>query len=626
MIVWYSGAIITGSILGICFYYIFRQIVPHGFTSRYLASLGQNIHGLLRGDFSLFWKFYRNIIGVSFHYAGLQLLGVILGLIPLIIVMMATGSWLQSHWNSGAPVTVIPAKAGKLIASLDDSSAEQSAQPAGTGPAAMVGRTYKLVLKGGYQQPLDDPLANYVVCSTDSIVCSVLQTFAFRKISVDPSRLVDDDILIIRAQHDDRNPFWPYLSDPEFLFFLSFFLISVVLMLRKKKVIAPEGAASYDISLVDYIFTWIATRYAGAMCALGNLESRIMACRLAEFEVKKPIFITGLARAGTTILLETLNTADNVATHRYRDFPFIMTPIFWNRFVSLFAAKQDSIERPHKDRIKITRESPDAFEEPIWQHFFPFLHDPEALHQLDSDATNTVFEKFYYEHIQKILLIRKGSRYLSKGNYNLTRIEYISSIFSDARYLISIRHPLLHVESLVRQHRIFKDYAIQNPQVPEYLKSVGHYEFGPQRRPVCLTRAGADRIVSAWENGDDHLGYAIQWAEIYSFVARLQAERADLTERILVIRYEDFCSDPRKEIQRILKFSELNKLASASNTVQKIRPPSRPMDLSECQIEACWKTVEDVASIYGYTINPVETNAFSRTSLLAKSIPRVSEA
>jgi hypothetical protein len=60
MIIWYSGAIITGSILGICFYYIFRKIVPHGFTIRYFASLGQNIHGLLKDDVSLFWKFYRH--------------------------------------------------------------------------------------------------------------------------------------------------------------------------------------------------------------------------------------------------------------------------------------------------------------------------------------------------------------------------------------------------------------------------------------------------------------------------------------------------------------------------------------------------------------------------------------
>jgi hypothetical protein len=174
------------------------------------------------------------------------------------------------------------------------------------------------------------------------------------------------------------------------------------------------------------------------------------------------------------------------------------------------------------------------------------------------------------------------------------------------------------VESLVRQHRIFKDYAKQNPQVPEYLKSVGHYEFGPQRVPICLTREGGYRIVSAWENGDDHLGYAIQWAEIYSFIARLLAERADLAERILVIRYEDLCSDPRKEIQRILKFSELNRLSSDSNRVQKIRPPSRPMDLSQRQIEVCWKTVEDVASIYGYTINPDEMDAFCMSSLPAK--------
>jgi hypothetical protein len=626
MIAWYSGAIITGSMLGLCFYYIFRKIIPHGFTRRYLSSLGQNLHGLLKDDISLFWKFYRNIIGTSFHYAGLQLLGVVLGLMPLIIFMMTTGSWLQSHWNSSAPITIIPAKAGKLIASTKDSNAGQSKNPSGTGPAVVGDRTYKLVLKGGYQQILDDPLANYVVCSKDSIVCAVLQTFAFRKISVDPSRLVDHDILIIRAQIGDRNPCWPYLSDPEFLFFLSFFLISAVLMLRKKKVIAPEEAAGYDISLVDYIFTWIATRYAGAMCALGNLESRMMAGRLAEFEVKKPIFITGLARAGTTILLETLSKSDNVATHRYRDFPFIMTPVFWNRFVSLFAAKQDAIERPHKDRIKITRESPDAFEEPIWHYFFPYLHDPEKLHLLDSDTANKAFEKFYREHIQKILLIRKGSRYLSKGNYNLTRIEYISSIFPDARYLIPIRHPLRHVESLVRQHRIFMDYANQNPQVPEYLKSVGHYEFGPQRRPICLTREGRRRIFSAWENGDDHLGYAIQWAEVYNFVAHLLAKRADLVERILVVRYEDLCDDPRKEIQRIQKFSELNKRPSVSNTVQKIRPPSRPMDLSEGQIKACWKAVEDVAQIYNYTINPAETNAYTRTSLPAKSIPSVFEA
>ena len=40
----------------------------------------------------------------------------------------------------------------------------------------------------------------------------------------------------------------------------------------------------------------------------------------------------GLA-SGTTILLQELSQMPNVATHRYRDFPFLMTPWIWSRLV-----------------------------------------------------------------------------------------------------------------------------------------------------------------------------------------------------------------------------------------------------------------------------------------------------
>jgi len=79
------------------------------------------------------------------------------------------------------------------------------------------------------------------------------------------------------------------------------------------------------------------------------------------------------------------------------------------------------------------------------------------------------------------MIIRKGERYLSKGNYNITRFEYICSIFRDAKFIVPIRHPLFHIDSLVRQHKLFLGYSQGNQQVPEYLKAVGHYEFGPQR-------------------------------------------------------------------------------------------------------------------------------------------------
>ena len=84
------------------------KIVPHGFTNRYWAGMGKNIQGLLIGDDSKFWSFYRNIIRETIHYTGLQLLGVFLSILPLIILMMTIWPWLQSNWNQNATVTITP--------------------------------------------------------------------------------------------------------------------------------------------------------------------------------------------------------------------------------------------------------------------------------------------------------------------------------------------------------------------------------------------------------------------------------------------------------------------------------------------------------------------------------------
>ena len=101
-------------------------------------------------------------------------------------------------------------------------------------------------------------------------------------------------------------------------------------------------------------------------------ESHRLKKTLVPIRIDWPIFVAGLARSGTTILLELLSSIPSVAAHQYRDFPFVMTPALWQRFTSIFSSgKNIALERPHRDGIFITRESPEAFEEPIWQYFFP---------------------------------------------------------------------------------------------------------------------------------------------------------------------------------------------------------------------------------------------------------------
>ena len=62
-----------------------------------------------------------------------------------------------------------------------------------------------------------------------------------------------------------------------------------------------------------------------------------MSRRLDAIPIDRPIFVTGLARSGTTILLTVLSRSAGVATHRYRDFPFLDIPLLWNWFQDRFA-------------------------------------------------------------------------------------------------------------------------------------------------------------------------------------------------------------------------------------------------------------------------------------------------
>lgn len=356
------------------------------------------------------------------------------------------------------------------------------------------------------------------------------------------------------------------------------------------------------IQASDHLLIRCATLAKPLLLWLGDLESAWLQRDLRAISIDKPVFISGLARSGTTILLEILAGIGGIATHRYRDFPFLMVPYLWNRYLDVFEVRDEPVERAQRDRIQITRESPEAFEEPIWQAFFPHLHDRRAIHRLACDGRHERFESFYRDHIKKILLIREGRRYLSKANYNLSRIEYLAAVFPDARFIVPIRHPFSHVYSLVRQHRLFTDYASEDSRVPKYLSAAGHYEFGPQRVPIRFSHGEGDRIESAWDRGDDFAGYAIQWAEVYRFVDSLIRRQDEISKRLLVVRYEDFCADPKGTLDRVLQHADItSEAASAFESLDRVSQSTLAGgNLGRDVREMVWNETEAVAGAFGY--------------------------
>ncbi len=346
-----------------------------------------------------------------------------------------------------------------------------------------------------------------------------------------------------------------------------------------------DAGGAFQVSRFDHVLGGLIERFPGFWIGLGNLETRVLAEEIESVSIKAPIYVAGLARAGTTIALEILASHSDVATHLYRDFPPVFTPWWWNWFVErsrrgpLVAA-----ERAHRDGIMITADSPEAREEAIWMAFFADVHDPARSNVLDRDTENPGFEKFYRDHIRKLLAARGRRRYLSKGNYNVTRIGYLHKLFPDARFVIPVRDPVWHIASLMKQHRLFCAGERGNKRAVDYMRRVGHFEFGLDLRPINTGDDEKVRAIQAlWETGEDVRGWARYWAMVYGSVAYVLEQDPALREATMILRYEDLCDRPEETMRRMMEHCGLEEDEEIiADYASKLKPPGyyRP-DFSE---------------------------------------------
>jgi hypothetical protein len=368
------------------------------------------------------------------------------------------------------------------------------------------------------------------------------------------------------------------------------------------------GEADYDgfrvARWVDALGGFISRR-PRLWIALGNLESRLIADDIDAVSVVQPVYISGVARAGSTILLESLARHPDLASHRYRDYPPVFTPYWWNRFLERVPQREAApAERTHRDGIAITPDSPEAFEEVIWMAFFPDLHDPAQSAVLSGEARHPEFEAFYRDHIRKLVRVRGGRRYLSKDNYNVSRLEYLLELFPDARFVIPVRDPVWHIASLMKQHALFCRGEERHPEALRHMQRVGHFEFGLDRRPINVGDAALlARITDAWARGDEVEGWSRYWGYIYGHVADRLAANAALREASLVVRFEELCRSSHEVLKRTLAHCRLDappawleQRSAAIHFPSYYKPGFAPAEL-----ETIERHTADTAARFGYS-------------------------
>lgn len=253
----------------------------------------------------------------------------------------------------------------------------------------------------------------------------------------------------------------------------------------------------------------------------------------------KHVFVSGLARSGTTVLMTYLYETGIYRSLTYLDMPFVLMPNLWKKFSgSKKTPESEYKERAHKDGILVGFDSPEAFEEVFWRIFCgkDFIFDNKLqLH----DVSDDVIEKFQ-KYIQNILLSRDSTdkkRYLSKNNNNVLRFKYIQKAFPQSHIIIPFRDPLQHALSLMKQHEHFSEVQANDKFTLEYMTWLGHHEFGLNQKTFFLNDSDTFKEMESYKKTDINF-WLLDWKNYYQYV------NSNHTDNSLFLSNEIFSADP----------------------------------------------------------------------------------
>ena len=287
-----------------------------------------------------------------------------------------------------------------------------------------------------------------------------------------------------------------------------------------------------------------------------------------KLELNEVVFISGLARAGTTALFNQLYNTNEFASLKYSDMPFLLMPNGWKKFNR--APKTEMQERAHQDGIKIGSESPEAFDEYFWKVLLK-----NSYIKKEFLITQDIDDKKWSEYLQyiKLVCLSNGKKnYLSKNNNNILRLPSIKRGLPNSKILLLYRNPLDHAKSLMKQHLQFISLQKKDDFALSYFNYLGHHEFGLNHKPFYLQESSMDELKKFRQ---DELNYwLLIWRNYYQFLLD------GAVDQTLLISFEDICQRPEMVAQFLNNMIGLDSKIQAANKFEPVPHADYPYDQS----------------------------------------------
>lgn len=290
------------------------------------------------------------------------------------------------------------------------------------------------------------------------------------------------------------------------------------------------------------------------------------------------VFVSGLARSGTTALLNLLYQTGAYASLLYEDMPFILSPNFQKNLFPMKETKPVK-ERAHGDGIFIGSKSPEALDEPFWKWALSgefIKNDRLTIHSPGIKVLDD-----YKKYVNFILLKNyrgKKLNFLSKNNNNVLRLQALKEAFPGSAFIVTFRNPLQHALSLYNQHKHFSELQKKDKFTLFYMNALGHFEFGLNQKPFFLNQPDDfSRLVSY--SKDNINFWLLSWKNYYQYIL------TNFTDQCYFIAYERLCSSPSEVLDNLFLKLEMEKPEqNIIPFIPKIRNSDEadPGILSEC--------------------------------------------
>lgn len=260
---------------------------------------------------------------------------------------------------------------------------------------------------------------------------------------------------------------------------------------------------------------------------------------------RQHIYVSGLARSGSTSLMQYLGQLPDYVSLSYQNMPLIFMPSTGPKLIS--RKKGEEKERSHKDGMKHSLSTYEALEEPFWLH-----HAGTDFIQEDHLAAHNVTEEVHAKYRKYRTLVARDRTYLSKNNNHLLRAGSLHRLDADSglrtRTIIPFREPYAQAKSLLEQHNTLSTLQTGNDFALDYMDFLVHHEFGLHIKTLCV---GSPLETPVSEADPSSVQY---WLDVWHHFYRAAFERYRQEPEFCFFCYEKYLEKPRESLLSLREF------------------------------------------------------------------------